>query len=347
MRVVWLCLEWPSVDEHVGGVARYSARLAREVARYVELTVVAFEGGVQVEGVNLVYVPRPTGRFGRYYLSPRLAAIEMRDLPADVVHAHGDDWWLKTKRATVRSFYGTSAGEARSSSGLRRINHWILAVLEFRSARRAALKLAIAPESMQAFKCDELFPPILSNVGRLPISHGEAPLLVFVGSYHGRKRGYLALEAAERCRQELRGLRLVVVGPEGDADNWPDWVEHHAGLSDEEVRSFLSSAWVVLAPSSYEGFGIPIVEGLAAGARVFATPNPGCDYISSFSGRDVPLEVFPADTFAASVARRIRPRPAPGSAEFAAADSCVGAIVERGSPTRLVEMYRELLRADA
>lgn len=344
LRVVWLCLEWPNSQGHSGGVARYSARLAEEVGKLVELTVIAFEGGVEIEGVQMVFISKPGGRFARYYLSPRQAASEARVRSADVVHAHGDDWWLKSTVPVVRSFYGTAAGEARSSVGLRRVNHWLLALLERRAARRATRRLAIAPESMTAFSCHELFPPILLDRPRLVDAPSQVASLVFIGSYHGRKRGYLALQAAEVCRRSIPNLRFVVIGPASDRGSWPAWVEHRSGLRDSDVQGVLSTAWALLAPSSYEGFGIPVVEGLAAGSRVFATPNPGCDFIASMGGPEVPLEVFSPDGFAADVGRRLRPPPEPGSDEAIAAGACVDAMIERGSPERLVSIYRAVAK---
>jgi len=34
-------------------------------------------------------------------------------------------------------------------------------------------------------------------------------------------------------------------------------------------------AWVVAAPSTYEGFGLPYLEAMSCGTAVIATPNPG------------------------------------------------------------------------
>jgi glycosyltransferase involved in cell wall biosynthesis len=37
---------------------------------------------------------------------------------------------------------------------------------------------------------------------------------------------------------------------------------------------------VFCLPSSYEGFGIPYAEAMAAGTPVLATPNPGSRYVT-------------------------------------------------------------------
>jgi glycosyltransferase involved in cell wall biosynthesis len=41
------------------------------------------------------------------------------------------------------------------------------------------------------------------------------------------------------------------------------------------LAALYRAAWVFCLPSSYEGFGRPYVEAMAAGAVVVATPNPG------------------------------------------------------------------------
>ncbi len=59
-----------------------------------------------------------------------------------------------------------------------------------------------------------------------------------------------------------------------DAPEQPG-VEVLGRVSDTELTELYRSAWVFCLPSSYEGFGIPYVEAMAAGCPVVATPNPG------------------------------------------------------------------------
>jgi glycosyltransferase involved in cell wall biosynthesis len=52
-------------------------------------------------------------------------------------------------------------------------------------------------------------------------------------------------------------------------------------LSDDEVQFLYDTASVVIFPSFYEGFGLPILEGLAAGAPVVARASPLLDEIAA------------------------------------------------------------------
>src|SRR5688572_13690817 len=108
LHVIWLCLEWPREQQHVGGVGRYCMRLADEIKDDVELTVVAFEGAREVPGVAFSTLPAPRGRFSRFYGAPVEARRLVSSIEADLVHAHGDDWLISKSVPLVRSFYGSS-----------------------------------------------------------------------------------------------------------------------------------------------------------------------------------------------------------------------------------------------
>jgi alpha-1,3-rhamnosyl/mannosyltransferase len=82
----------------------------------------------------------------------------------------------------------------------------------------------------------------------------------------------LAAEAADAC-----GRRLVVVGPERDAALAAELRRRGADVrgfvgSDELVRLYQEAAALVF-PTRYEGFGLPVLEAMASGTPVVATPD--------------------------------------------------------------------------
>lgn len=283
LRVTLVSLEWPG-SEHVGGVGRYAYRLANELKGLVDLTVVTFDGAEPIEGVRFVTLRRPRGRFERYYKLPFRVRRAVHRLGGDIVHAFGDDWALRKARSVkvVRTFHGSAWGEAKSSNGLRRINHVVLAALEQLASMRANVKIAVGPDSMTEFRCQYLMPPV-SRVLATGAERSVHPRVVFIGSYEGRKRGYLAERAVSEAARATGGeVALDVVGPPDDAGRWNlARTTHHANVSDAEVVELIERAWLLVAPSSYEGFGIPMYEGLALGTCVVATANPGARYIAS------------------------------------------------------------------
>ncbi|WP_447643559.1 glycosyltransferase family 4 protein [Nocardioides zeae] len=343
-RVTWLSLEWPREGHHSGGVGRYTARLAERVKELVDLTVVTYEGAATMPGVDLVTIPTATSRLHRYYTSAWHAARVVPGTTPDVVHAHGDDFLLRTSAPIVRSFYGTSWGEAKSSTGLRRLNHAVLAGAELWAARRADLKLGIAPESVDMFRCDLVFPPYLRTSSDAPGTRRSLePVVVFIGSFRGRKRGWMAQDAVQRLRHDRPDARLVVIGPQDDAASWAPWVEHRAGLSDSEVADVLDSAWVLASPSEYEGFGIPVLEGLDHGLRVVASPNPGSAYLRSRAAPATPLEITDDGSYPGGIRAAVERGPL-SDAEIAAADELVASMAFEGSAERLVGLYDEVRR---
>lgn len=345
MRVTWLALEWTKPGVHSGGVGRYVARMAQRVAEKVDLTIVTFAGGDEYPGMRFVTIPPPAGRLDRYYHSAWRARAAVASTRPDLIHAHGDDFFLGGSTPIIRTFYGLSLSEARASRGLRRINHYVLAGLEKWAARKADVRLGIAVEAVANFNCERLFPPFF---GALPFKAREPstiPSIIFIGSFYGRKQGRIAQQIVERLRAEMGipDLRLVVVGPKEDAIHWKSWVDHRSGLSDREVSALLSTCWLLVSPSSYEGFGIPIVEALAHDVPVVAIKNPGSSYIFSQGQAPIPLTLVDEVKFPCAVSERIARGPFLTTEESTAARNIVSRLTKAGSPERLVKIYEEVL----
>lgn len=345
MRVTWLALEWPREGQHSGGVGRYVERLAKEMIGRVSLTVVAREGARPLNGVTMVTLPPSRGRLESYYIDPVRAARQVKATHPELVHSHGDDWALGNSWPKVRSFYGTAWGEARSSSGLRALNHAVLAVTELAAAARSDLRLAIAPESAKMFRTHYVVPPVpvaLPAVARKPASE---PMVLFVGGYATRKRGFMAQAVVEAVRRRTGvHVTLSVVGPESDRVHWAPWVDFHAGLDDAQVDELRRAAWVLISPSKYEGFGIPAFEALAAGVPVITTRNPGSDFISGGTLPDSAYRVCETQA-ELELALDARVRRGPYLTDDAAelVRSRVMALTELGSSERLLELYEATL----
>ncbi|QRG05903.1 glycosyltransferase [Xanthobacter dioxanivorans] len=315
------------------------------MAGMVDLTVVTFEGVEEYPGIRLVTIPAPVSRFERYYGSAWRAKGAVAATVPDLVHAHGDDFLLSHGTPIVRTFYGLSLSEALSSRGLRRFNHFILAGLEQWAARRATTRLGIAVEAVEHFGCESLFPPFFGTTSAGVRRPSETPTIVFIGSFQGRKQGWLAQRAVAglRATHAWHKARLIVVGPKEDAQNWEPWVDHCSGLSDQDVSGLLAAAWLLVSPSRYEGFGIPIVEALAHGVAVVAIENPGSSYILGQAEPRVPLMLTNEEGFSDAVSTRIENGPLLHPEEFFAAQDVVSRLTRAGSPERLFEIYRETL----
>ena len=96
--------------------------------------------------------------------------------------------------------------------------------------------------------------------------------LLFVGTIERRKNPLAAAEAARALRRPL-----VTVGPTKDAD-----LAENLRRAGADVRGYVSKveladlyrgAACVVLPSSYEGFGLPLIEAMASGTPIVAAPD--------------------------------------------------------------------------
>jgi glycosyltransferase involved in cell wall biosynthesis len=116
----------------------------------------------------------------------------------------------------------------------------------------------------------------------LPAPFAEAPFLLHVGSCIPRKRVEVALAAYEALRARRPSLRFVQVGGEWTAEH-RELIER-LGIGDgiiqlmrqnrPTIASLYRGAAVVIMPSDAEGFGLPVIEALACGAKVVASDIP-------------------------------------------------------------------------
>jgi phosphatidyl-myo-inositol alpha-mannosyltransferase len=201
----------------------------------------------------------------------------------DVLHAHGDDYWLwrRRVRAHVRTMHGSCLAEAVRIPRLReKIRMLALGLTEILATAVADRTILVSPQTREWLPWISGVIPNGVDVERFAPNDCErsaVPTVLFVGTYANRKRGRLLMDVFEReVRPAVPTARLVMVC--SDAPPAPGVVV--TGRIDEaELVAWYQQAWVFCLPSSYEGFGIPYAEALGAGLPVIATPNPGAQYV--------------------------------------------------------------------
>jgi glycosyltransferase involved in cell wall biosynthesis len=115
----------------------------------------------------------------------------------------------------------------------------------------------------------------------------ERPYIVVVGATNARKNLLRMLEAFALVAKAQSDLDLVVVGA-ADVDEpaireaverlgVADHVHRLGYVSDQELAGVVAAARLLVFPSLYEGFGMPVVEAMAAGVPVAASANSSLD----------------------------------------------------------------------
>jgi glycosyltransferase involved in cell wall biosynthesis len=106
----------------------------------------------------------------------------------------------------------------------------------------------------------------------------KKPYLLFIGTIEPRKNVVRLIEAFERLAPEFPLLTLVLAGKLGwacepfeealRASSVANRIQHLGFVTDAERQALLAGAAVLVYPSLYEGFGLPVLEGMAMGTPV-------------------------------------------------------------------------------
>jgi phosphatidylinositol alpha-mannosyltransferase len=235
---------------------------------------------------------RPDGALYRHHHLPMSGscrsfrwafALRRIDLsPYDVLHAHGDDYWLWRRRvpAHVRTMHGSCYSEAFHINGLKeRVRMLALGMSETLATLVADETHCVSPETRRWSPwVQRVTPPGVDVSAFSPGGEKEpAPTILFVGTYRQRKRGWLLAEVfANQVRPALADAQLWMVCSDAPP---ADGITVFGRVGHDVLVDLYRRASVFCLPSTYEGFGIPYVESLACGTPVIATSNPGSRYV--------------------------------------------------------------------
>ncbi len=248
---------------------------------------------------NYHFVQHDTSRQQyQWYLFNRPAA-ENYWKDADLVYCTGESYVPKRKRrlaVTVHDAQLFDRGAHRPTPALLK-QRWKWQLLFGRLARETDLF-----HTVSKFSADRLahyFPAISSRLRVVPnavsqlffeptTERGRAivsrlrieqnPYILVPGGLHFRKNADLILEAWPRIQATNRELRLVIAGHNDPAyiaraDAFDPRIIRTGFLEDDELCALYAQAQLVWFPSRYEGFGLPVVEAMAAGAPVVTSDS--------------------------------------------------------------------------
>lgn len=113
------------------------------------------------------------------------------------------------------------------------------------------------------------------NLNKLPIIVEKNQYILFVGS----RQNYKNFDFAASLFNDLKGIKLLIVGEKLSRSEQLLFKENSSSVSvltnvNNEILNILyNNALAFIYPSSYEGFGIPIIEAMKAGCPVIALNN--------------------------------------------------------------------------
>jgi alpha-1,3-rhamnosyl/mannosyltransferase len=140
---------------------------------------------------------------------------------------------------------------------------------------------------------------------------GGRPYVLAVGTLEPRKNLPRLIAAWTRLPEELRSAHaLALVGPRGWDDEEVLAAARAAGVrllgrvGDAQLHALYANATAFAYPSLYEGFGLPVLEAMAAGAPVLTSLSSSLPEVAG----DAALLVDPRDTaaIAAGLERLLR-----------------------------------------
>lgn len=227
---------------------------------------------------------RLTGPLRTFRFATQLRRVDFSSY--DVLHAHGDDYWLWRRRVPqhIRTMHGSCFEEALRIKGLKeRARMVLLGFSEVLASLVADETVVVSPATLRWMPWARRVIPNGVDTTRFHPRVGARnahPTVLFVGTWGGRKRGGdLAQLFTTQVHPAIPDAELLMVTQDAPSDPG-DGVTVLGRLSDEELAAAYARSWVFCLPSSYEGFGIPYAEAMASGVPVVATPNIGARYVT-------------------------------------------------------------------
>jgi glycosyltransferase involved in cell wall biosynthesis len=213
-----------------------------------------------------------------------------------------------------------------------------------RAERELLARIGVAPERIA------VLPNAVDLSGYEDLGGGTRTgnMVLFIGQLVPRKGFDLLARAMPAVLRAVPAARFVFVSHNrsGEAElrrlaaegGVADRMELLGRVSEEEKLRLLGEAAVVAAPSRYEGFGIPLIEALAAGAPVVTTDVTAGNEVIAHEQNGLLTPYGDVDALAAAIVRLLRDRELAGRLAAAGRPEAF----ERYSAARLAEQLEAL-----
>ncbi|MEM3442682.1 MAG: glycosyltransferase family 4 protein, partial [Candidatus Bathyarchaeia archaeon] len=287
-----------------------------------------------VQGVKVYRFPLFSPKTLReYWIMPAATKI-LRNVRCDVIHAHGyrclisctaiyvarvrniptvfTPHGIYPPRSVANAFL-KSAFDSTLGRLLLKFSNKVIALSE--NNLHLLLKLGVSPEKVAIVGNGvdlEEFEKIQEGEGLSnQLDFSGSPIILYVGRIDWNKRIDKVVHAMPLILDEFPSAKFVIVGPDYSnyAKNLLDLAKRlnvensiiiTGRVSREKLRKFYSVADVFMLPSSYEGFGISLLEAMASKIPVIVYPSGGpSDFLRHCSNAWFLKSVEPHEIFTA------------------------------------------------
>lgn len=282
----------------VGGSEEYSVRLLRAVLEHhpdVELQVIAhdaFFDGHPTLDVDGSRIGGPVG-FRPYRVLAESVVVPRLTRSVDLTHHFGGRLPTRATAPAVVTIHDIQPLDLPEN--FTAAKHAFLRRSLPATARRADLICTptrwVADRVVERLGVPEDRVRVIGPaVGRRPVPSerdairsivGDRPVVLFPAITHPHKNHSLLIQAMKRVHRDRPDALLVLTGGAGlaadevaaeiarvDADG--AFIRHLGRVEESLLMGLLADADVVAYPSTYEGFGLPVLEAMQAGTPVLA-----------------------------------------------------------------------------
>ncbi len=229
-----------------------------------------------------IVLPRVHGPDG-VLLCPSYVVPLTARCPTFLIH-HGSyegypqafSWWTRRK---THLMYALSAWRASRVSTVSEYSRRDMV----RYYRMSPARIAVIPEGVDTARFRPLSDPAALEGWRQQRVGGRFPFLAYVGKPTERRNLSALIRAFGRLKEEGLPHRLVMAGAALPGTSPFARVITDLGLerevvvmdhlTHEEIVLLYNAADLLVYPSSYEGFGMPVLEAMACGTPVIALDN--------------------------------------------------------------------------
>jgi glycosyltransferase involved in cell wall biosynthesis len=277
MNIAFFSKHLPSNEPN--GVSVQVHRLAEALTnRNHTVTVFTFSPPVAAATYTCITLPGPLppGIAGKFFPAIRFRTVDTSRF--DIVHYHGDDYLCRGSNRRVRTFYGSAFKEALHAASPGRFCYQALFYLfEWMSCLKKGHFIAISEYTRHYLPFVKKCIPCCVPLDRYYKDGMKTPYpsILFLGDFDSRKRGAALLNIfSSVILPRYPDALLTVVGPVPCSDKG---IRYAGRLNEMQLINEYRRCWVFCMPSSYEGFGVPVIEAMACGTAVVAVRNSGSE----------------------------------------------------------------------